>query len=470
MARAGPVLESWGHRADPTLGIRSGARTRSTDAAPPAAPRAAPTTMAPSPFFQSNREPVDSPTCEPAAPSGPGPGSGVDAPHPREATLSNPSSAPAGGGEGGRPRVVLVLGGGGMRGMAHIGVLKALRTLGIHYDAVVGTSIGSLIGAMAAGGYSIERMEEIITGIEKQHYFKLNFSKFLLKGTRTPSMYSGATFRERLEQILPACGFGDFEVPFFCNAVRLETGGSVFWGSPGFGDISPVDAVYSSCALPAIFEPYHDGTYHYMDGGLVDSLPLRFAKTLRPDVIIAVDLTVKQTMKLPNYKSRWVSTMMRSFEIVEDAVLEAALHMHVDYNVALVQPKVGHLSRFDFDDVPHIVELGERATTEVLTSHAATRDLVRATDARTGEAVEGLACPAHPRDYVSVRIDRDACVGCGLCEMVCETDAFWAGIGRQGADGEDPKATVRKLSNYECTRDHACARNCPTGAVRLGNL
>jgi NTE family protein len=364
------------------------------------------------------------------------------------------------GAERRRPRIVLVLGGGGMRGMAHIGVLKALRKLGIEYDAIVGTSIGSLIGAMAAGGYSIERMEEIIGGLEKGHYFRLNFSKFLTMGTRTPSMYSGSRFRERLSEILPAVGFGDFDVPFFCNAVRLETGGSVFWGSPGFDRIDLVDAVYSSCALPAIFEPYHDGNYHYMDGGLVDSLPLRFAKTLRPDVIIAVDLTVKATMKLPNYKSRWVSTMMRAFEIVEDAVLENMLHSHVDHGVALVQPKVGHMSRFDFSDVAQIVELGERETIAVLTAHAATRDLV------TTEVVPGLACPVRPRDYVSVRIDRDACVGCGMCEAVCETDAFWANAGFAG----DVKATVRKQSNYECTRDHACARNCPTGAVRLGNL
>ena len=91
----------------------------------------------------------------------------------------------------------------------------------------------------------------------------------------------------------------------------------------------------------------------------------------------------------------------------------------------------------------------------MLTSHSATRDLVQPV------IVEGLACPVTPRDFVSVRIDPTRCIGCGMCEVVCETDAFWA-------HGE--RATVRKLSNYECTRDHACARNCPTDAISLGNL
>ena len=356
---------------------------------------------------------------------------------------------------GRRPRIVLVLGGGGMRGMAHLGVLKAMHRLGIHYDAVVGTSIGALVGAMAAGRYSIERMEQLIQDIEKGDYFQLNFLKFLMKGARAPSMYRGERFRERLAEILPAQGFEELPVPFFCNAVRLETGGAVFWGSPGFRQIPLIDAVYSSCALPGIFEPYSDGEFHYMDGGIVDPVPLRFARTLAPDVIIAVDITIKAAMKTPDYKSRVMSTLLRAFEIAEEVVAEQNLHMHVDYRVALIQPKVGHLARFDFQDVANVVRLGEEEALKTLTAHAATRDLV------TQEVVEGLACPVTPRDYVAIRIDSEACIGCGICEMVCETDAFWA---------RGPKATVRKLSNYECTRDHACQRNCPTGAIKLSNL
>jgi NTE family protein len=354
-----------------------------------------------------------------------------------------------------RPRTVLVLGGGGMRGMAHIGVLRAMRTLGLEYDAIVGTSIGALVGGLAAGGASLEKIESMLGHIQKQDYFRLNFLKFLLKGARAPSMYRGDKFRESLGRIVPDVAFGDMPVPFFCNAVRLETGGTVFWGTPGFDDIPLVDAVYSSCALPGIFEPLERGGFSYMDGGMVDSLPLRFAKTLNPDLVIAVDLTVKAAHKTPDYKNRVLHTLYRTFEIVEEVLTEQSLHMHVDYRVALIQPKVAHLHRFDFQDVRDVVKRGEEEALRVLTSHAATRELVQPT------IHEGLSCPVAPRDYVSIHIDPTRCIGCGMCEVVCETDAYWAG---------GSKASVRKLSNYECTRDHACARNCPTDAISLGNL
>ena len=342
-----------------------------------------------------------------------------------------------------------------MRGMAHVGILKAMHTLGIQYDAIIGTSIGSLVGTMAASGMSLEEMEETITSVQKGDYFKLNVVKFLLKGVRAPSMYSGETFHTRLTEILPSGSFDDLKLPFFCNSVRLETGGSVFWGAPGFEDISLVDAVYASCALPGIFEPYERDGYNYMDGGIVDSVPLRFAKTLAPDLIIAVDLTVKAPFKTPNYKRRVVSTLYRAFEIAEEVIVESQLHMHADSTVVLIQPKVGHLSRFDFNEVREVVRLGEEEALHVLTSHANTRNLVETV------LIPGLACPVTPRDYVTLNIDPELCVGCGMCEMVCETDGYWA-------QGE--KATVRKAHNYECTRDHACSRNCPTNAIRLGNL
>ena len=354
-----------------------------------------------------------------------------------------------------RPKTVLVLGGGGMRGMAHVGILRAMQTLGLEYDAIVGTSIGALVGAMAAGGASVDTIEETVSKVQKENTFRLNFLKFLLKGVRTPSVYSGDTFRERLHELVPNRTFSELGIPFYCNSVRLEDGGSVFFGTPGFDHIPLLDALYASCCLPGVFEPWEHEGFHYMDGGITDAVPLRFAKGLQPDIIIAVDLTVKATFKAPDYKSRVLSTLYRSFEIAEEVLVENALHMHADHNTVLIQPKVGHLHRFDFEDVAGVIRMGEEEALKVLTSHAATRGLV------TEEVIDGLTCPVQPRDFVSIHLDPERCIGCGMCEMVCETDAFWA-------KGE--KATVRKLSNYECTRDHACARNCPTDAISLGNL
>ncbi|MEW6074479.1 MAG: patatin-like phospholipase family protein [Planctomycetota bacterium] len=354
-----------------------------------------------------------------------------------------------------QPRTVLVLGGGGMRGMAHVGVLQALQRLGIVYDAVIGTSIGALVGAMAAAGYSIERMVDIVSHLQKEDYFRLNFVKFLMKGMRASSVYRGDLFRERLGTILPPGGFADLRVPFFCNCVRLETGGLVFWGTPGFEDVSIADAVYSSCCLPGVFEPYRRDGCHHMDGGMVDALPLRFAKQLRPDLIIAVDLAIKATFKHPNYRDRVLSTLYRAFEIAEEVITEQQLHMHADARTVLIQPKLGIQSRFDFAHVPEVMRAGEEEATRVLLAHAATRNLVQE------DLPAGTACPVTPRDHVSIRIDALACIGCGNCQMVCETDAY---------HHRGDRAEVRKLSNYECTRDHACARNCPTGAIHLGNL
>lgn len=351
---------------------------------------------------------------------------------------------------------LLVLGGGAMRGMAHIGVLRAIEALGIKVDAIVGTSIGSLIGAMYSGSSSVSDIERELPGLAKDDYFRLNFAKFLRKGIRAPSMYSGETFRRSLDKLIQATSFDDLGIPFFCNSVCLETGGPVFFGARGFRDIGLVDAVYGSCALPAVFEPLAWKGRHFMDGGITDALPLRFAKLLSPERIIAVDLTVKPSHRPPAYRPHAISTLFRAFDIVENVISEQMLHMHVSPEVALIQPKLMEMDRFDFDQVGELVASGESEAYRVLTSHPATRDLL---DQKTFP--EGMSCPVTPREHVSLHIDADLCIGCAMCEMTCETGGF---------DARGKIALTRKPLNYECTRDQACVRSCPTGAVRLGNL
>src|SRR6185369_13168494 len=94
-----------------------------------------------------------------------------------------------GNGRSARPRTILVLGGGGMRGYAHIGVVRALERLGLHVDEVVGTSMGAVMGALFATGLDSHRIEEVAGEISVRDYFKLNVLKFLVRGYRHASVY-----------------------------------------------------------------------------------------------------------------------------------------------------------------------------------------------------------------------------------------------------------------------------------------
>jgi len=355
-----------------------------------------------------------------------------------------------------KKKISLVLGGGGMRGISHIGVLKTMARLGIVPDEIIGTSMGGIVGALYAMGVSTADMEGIIGDLSKKDYFKLNLVKFFLRGGRSPSIYKGENFHSFLQEVLSEKEFSALQKPFFTNAIALGTGANVFWGLPLLDDISIPDAVYSSCALPGIFEPLEFKGQHYIDGGIGDSLPLRFAKSRGADIVIGVDLSVKGTQKKVEYRDSLPFVLYRAFEIAEEIVVEQMLHAHVDPSGVLIQPKVGHLGRFDFEHLPEVVALGEEAAYNALSGSAATALLAEEKNP------EGVSTPIEPRDYVSVKVDQEKCIGCGLCAANCPTDAYFnAGL---------EKIVVRKPHNYECTRDSSCARNCPTGAIQLGNL
>ena len=138
------------------------------------------------------------------------------------------------------------------------------------------------------------------------------------------------------------------------------------------------------------------------------------------------------------------------------ALNEHNLHRYADDRTVVIKPKVSHLGLLDMPDVQEIVRLGEREALEVLTTHPLTRYLCN------HEAVaEEDRMVARPRDHVHLDVDMNACIHCGICAATCATQGYAAvPIGD----------VVKKLHNYECTRDMACERNCPTGAIRLRNI
>lgn len=152
-------------------------------------------------------------------------------------------------------RVALVLGGGGLKGFAHIGVLHALTELGITPSVYAGTSIGALIAAAAATGMPVDDMEERARDLKRHDLFRLNRLGMVLDRLHLPAIYLERPLREVCESVVPDLKFSELETNLLVNTVDLQRGTQVVWGLPGLKNVRVADAVYASCALPGFFPP-----------------------------------------------------------------------------------------------------------------------------------------------------------------------------------------------------------------------
>ena len=166
-----------------------------------------------------------------------------------------------------RRKIALVLGGGGLKGFAHIGVLKALDELGLKPALYAGTSIGSLIAAAYVTGMSIDDMAAKARSLRRRDLFRLNRLGFVLERTRAAGLYQGAPLREVCDSVVKDVRFDELTTPLLVNTVDLPRGSPVVWGLPGLTDVSVRDAVYASCALPGFYPPGQVGSRTCVDGG-----------------------------------------------------------------------------------------------------------------------------------------------------------------------------------------------------------
>ncbi len=131
-------------------------------------------------------------------------------------------------------RIALVLGGGGLKGFAHVGVLRALEERGIVPSLYAGTSIGSLVAAARAGGMSVAEMAERAAALRRKDLFRLNSVEMLVARLRTESVYQEEPLRRLCESTIPDGTFEKFDVPVLVNTVDLDRGTQVVWGYRGF--------------------------------------------------------------------------------------------------------------------------------------------------------------------------------------------------------------------------------------------
>ncbi len=323
-----------------------------------------------------------------------------------------------------RPRIGLVLSGGGARGIAHVGVLEVLDELRIPIDAVAGTSMGALVGGVFATGHDPEEIREILLSIDWAAAFRdtpprnrLSYRRksdedgFLVKasvGFRSGriTMPRGAvvggtiTHLIRSHTIQGACiqSFDDLPTPFRAVAADIVTGKKVVLSS---GDLAL--AMRSSMSLPGILEPVRIGDHLLVDGGIVDNLPVDVAREMGADVIIAVDISTplapEKELTSPLQILNQVSTMQTR------ATAEAQIATLTGRDVLIV-PELEGISSADFEDAEEAMRRGAAAA-RTLADRLRRYSLPPGAYARWRAARRArLTCPAQPRiDRITVEND-----------------------------------------------------------------
>jgi NTE family protein len=268
-------------------------------------------------------------------------------------------------------KTTVVLSGGGLRGLAHIGALKALRTLGVTVHEYIGTSMGSLVCALAAGGMDIEGMEQLALDLKSDDILDFSLSHMVRNALRTSSVYRGERLMQYFERIIPIDSFKLLEKPLLVNAVDVDYGNEVYWGSEGFDDVPVHIAVCASCALPGVFPAVKIGESFYVDGGVMTNLAVRKARQRGADLIIAINLGLPALGKIrDSMEQRGIIDMLvRSSGIMMRRILQLQLRDFIEYPLILIEPDVQSRRVFEFDEAAESMRAGERAALNVLRDH-----------------------------------------------------------------------------------------------------
>ena len=292
------------------------------------------------------------------------------------------SEAPAGTGGKQRPRICLVLSGGGARGAAHIGVLKVLEEYRVPIDCIAGTSMGALVGASYATGTSVAEMEQIIQSISSQVLFhdkpprqersirsKQDDASILFGfefGLRDGELglpkgaVSGIQLETVLRHLAKAKGFHNFDelpISFRAVATDLVTGKAVVLAK---GEVANI--MRASMSVPGAIAPAELDGKILVDGGLTDNLPVDVARAMGADIVIAVNLGTP-LLKRDELNSI-VGVTGQMINILTEQNVQASLASLKSTDI-LILPELGDFSAADFDHLPSTVPIGEAAARKV---------------------------------------------------------------------------------------------------------
>ncbi|MET0265414.1 MAG: patatin-like phospholipase family protein [Duganella sp.] len=247
-------------------------------------------------------------------------------------------------------KIGLALGGGAARGFAHIGVIKALEAQGIHADVVVGTSAGSVVGALYAAGNSGFQLQRIAFDMDEAAISDWAMPLFgkstgVLKGEALQSYVNKAVNNLPMEKL---------KIPFGAVATDLKNGQPILFqrGNTGM-------AVRASSAVPGVFQPVAINGRSYVDGGLVAPVPVRYAREMGADFVIAVNISTQADVQATVSS---VDVIMQTFSIMGQRINQYELK---DADI-VIAPSLGKMAGNDFNGRNQAILAGEQAAAQVM--------------------------------------------------------------------------------------------------------
>lgn len=276
---------------------------------------------------------------------------------------------------GERPKVGVVLSGGGAKGFAHIAVLRKIEELNIPVDYVAGTSMGSIIAALYSMGYTPDEIEDIARNSEWERYFtdlpdranasllqkiffdgypiQLNMSKEginaprgLVNGQKTGMFLSNLTWGAQHIN-----NYDNLPIPFFCMGTDFENGTGEILDS---GILA--QSLRASMAIPSVFDPVEINGKVYLDGGVVNNFPVKELREKGADIIIGVDVSSRL------YKKKDLSSAPKIMEQAISFLGEVKTLEQRKLCDILIVPDVTRFAALDFDKTDEILKEGETAT------------------------------------------------------------------------------------------------------------
>ncbi len=260
-------------------------------------------------------------------------------------SLSTPDKNIAPVAQPNKVKIGLVLGGGAARGFAHIGVIKALESQGIVPDIVVGTSAGSVVGALYAAGNNGFALQKLALAMDESTIADWTLP-FLSK---VSGVLKGEALQNYVNKTVNNVPLEKLKIPFGVVATDMNSGQPILFqrGNTGL-------AVRASSAVPGVFQPVKIGDRTYVDGGLVSPVPVKFARDMGANFIIAINISSQLDTQAA---SSSIDTLLQTFSIMGQRLN----HHELQQADIVIQPNLGHMKGNDFNGRNTAILAGEQA-------------------------------------------------------------------------------------------------------------